>query len=157
MDKKLETSLIQLAKFMAGTSAPWWIIGSSAMVVAGVDGVIPDDVDVTADGPMLTQILEDAVGAIAEPLPHTKFRSLPYTRTKVVGGLDIEFQGDLDLWENGDWQRLKINSRIAVNVGDTVVYIASVEEQLAILRRFGRDKDLAKASLLEAFIARHST
>jgi len=151
MDARLETGLIELAKLMAGTSEPWWIIGSTAMVLAGVEGVTPDDIDVVADAKLLQRLL----GVIeSEPKPHAKFRSNPYTRIKVIGGLDIEFQGDLALWENSVWTPLTFASRIEIRVKDSFVYVPSVSEQLQIFRRFGRLKDLAKASVLEVFIAK---
>jgi hypothetical protein len=151
MDTRLETSLIQLAKMMAGTNKPWWIIGSTAMVISGVRGLTPDDVDVVADGEMLQRLL-----GMTEPRhkPHEKFQSSPYVRTSVAGGIDIEFQGDLALWENDKWTRLLIGSRIEIRISDVVVYVPSLEEQLQIIRRFGRPKDLAKATVLEAFIAK---
>jgi hypothetical protein len=153
IETRLEVGLVRLAELMAGASEPWWIIGSTAMVLAGVVGVMPDDIDVVADGKMLQRILQDANINVVEPLPHAKFRSMPYSRIKVVGGADIEFQGDLDLRENGQWQRLLIASRVQISVGEAVVFVPSLDEQLRILRRFGREKDLAKAALLEVFMA----
>jgi hypothetical protein len=151
MDARLETSLIQLASMMANANKPWWIIGSTALVLSGVRGLTPDDVDVVADGEMLQRLL-----GITEPSrkPHEKFQSSPYVRISVAGGMDIEFQGDLALWENNKWTRLLIGSRIEIRFKDIALYVPNLEEQLQIFRRFGRPKDLAKATVLEAFISK---
>lgn len=154
MDERLEKSLSHLVTMMTGAREPWWIIGSTAMVLSGVEGIHPDDVDVVADGKMLQRI---AGVPESEPKPHEKFRSNPYTRIKVAGGMDIEFQGDLALWENNKWTQLSFCSRIETRINDILLYVPSLDEQLLIFRRFGRAKDLAKARILEAFIQRQQT
>ncbi len=152
MDRRLENGLLRLTELMEGETAPWWIIGSTALVISGIDGITPDDIDVVADGDTLRRKLAKAGVVEIPPAPHAKFRSNPYGRIKVDGGVDIEFQGDLDLWENGACTRMVFVSRIQVVVGNAAVFVPEIEEQYEIFRRFGRPKDLAKAKLIENYI-----
>ena len=110
IDGRLEKGLLRLAELMAGESGPWWIIGSAAMVLAGIGGVKPDDIDVVGDGRMLRRVLARAGVAEAAAKPHLQFRSSPYTRIKADGGTDIEVQGDLELRDNGDWAPLTLRA-----------------------------------------------
>ncbi|MGL4488318.1 MAG: hypothetical protein ACRCU5_02610, partial [Rhizobiaceae bacterium] len=89
MDARLQTGLLRLAELMNGEVEPWWIIGSTAMVLSGVDGIQPDDIDVVADGNLLRRVLAKAQLTAFEPKPHHQFRSNPYGRIPVAGGVDI--------------------------------------------------------------------
>jgi hypothetical protein len=44
------------------------------------------------------------------------------------------------------------DTRVAVPWGDRLLYIPDALEQVRILRRFGRDKDLRRAERLEALL-----
>jgi hypothetical protein len=156
MKPRLEIGLLRLAELMKGESEPWWIIGSTAMVLSGIDYIEPDDIDVVADGAMLRRILSNAGVVEITPKPHEQFQSMPYTRMKVEGGTDLEFQGNLALFENGVWTRLTFASRIQVSLGNVAFYIPRLDEQLQIFRRFGRAKDLRKADIIESFLNHHS-
>ncbi|MGL4490445.1 MAG: hypothetical protein ACRCU5_13485, partial [Rhizobiaceae bacterium] len=109
--------------------------------------------DVVADGNLLRRVLAKAQLTAFEPKPHHQFRSNPYGRIPVAGGVDIEVQGDLELFEHGAWTRLNFASRVSVTLGNTVLYVPSVEEQYRIFHRFGRAKDLEKAALLKPLLA----
>ncbi len=147
---------MRLAELMAGEAGPWWIIGSTALVLSGIEGIVPDDIDVVGDGAMLRRVLAKAGADETDPKPHAQFRSSPYIRVKVDGGRDIEVQGDLELWENGTWTPLTFASLVQVMVGNAAVFVPVIEEQATILRRFGRAKDLAKAAMIDSFNARSS-
>ncbi len=152
MDCRLEKGLERLSALMADEPEPWWIIGSAALILSGIAGIVPDDIDVVGDRAMLRRVLAKARVKESEPKTHLQFRSSPYTRIKVDGGTDIEVQGDLELRENGAWVRLVFASRVAVTIGSARVFVPGIEEQRQIFRRFGRAKDLAKAAIVDRHI-----
>ncbi len=154
MDARLAEGLLRLAELMKGEAEPWWIIGSAALVLCGIEDIVPDDIDVVADQDTLRRLLAKAGVAEKPTAAHTQFRSSPYGRIEVDGGTDIEVQGDLELWENEAWTPLTFASRIEVAAGSATVFVPSLDEQAAILRRFGRPKDLAKAGMIDARFAR---
>ena len=130
---------------------PWWIIGSTAMALAGID-IVPDDVDVLSDGATVTAALQTLGIASPPPSGSARFRSSPFASYRAPGAARIEFMGDLDLYENDAWTRLVVTTRMPVRVGGTIAYIPDLNEQILILQRFGRDKDLRKAAQIAAFL-----
>jgi hypothetical protein len=64
--------------------------------------------------------------------------------------------GDLEVKKASKPMRIVFDNRISVVVGQSVVYVPSVTEQIALFHLFGREKDLAKAALLDAFATRRN-
>lgn len=154
---RLETGLQALAGFMTDVEKPWWIIGSAALALSGVQGVEPDDIDVVCDGETLFQLLESSGVKVLPPVPHKQFRSNPYQRIEVANGTPIELMGDLEVHDGSAFRALSINSREAVMAAGKTFYVPSITEQIAIFGMFGRGKDRAKAALLEELIrSRHT-
>ena len=50
---QLKSGLLHLSDLMQGEATPWWIIGSTALVLSRIEGVEPDDIDVVASGDCL--------------------------------------------------------------------------------------------------------
>jgi len=131
----------------------WWIIGSGAMALLGVDGVEPHDVDVLCDA-------DDAAALIAAWLPHLdadyrppgadRFRSC-FARFDHLP-LPLEVMGGLQVNGNDGWQSLSVAETERVGVGTAWIPVPPLREQRRILRLFGRDKDLAKAELISSHL-----
>jgi len=135
---------------MMPADADWWIIGSTAVALLGIEVTVAD-VDVIAS----TEVITDVIARIGiEPLPpkaDTLFRSRPFARLERPGMLAIEFMGSLQVNGPDGWQPLVITSRQAVRAGAVTVNIPSPQEQIEIFHRFGRDKDLKRADLVSRF------
>lgn len=125
----------------------WWLIGSTAARLSGAE-LVPEDIDVFGSSSAMTAIVTHFGGAWLSGTPGARFRSQPFCRLTVAGGLPIEVMGDLEVKSGEIWQKLRIHSRIAVATEAGTVYIPSLDEQIAIFELFGRDKDLAKAAIL---------
>ena len=119
--------------------ADWWIIGSSALLLGGID-VDPKDIDVFAASDMI-EAARLALGAQAMPSRSDLFRSTPYFQAAPEGGLEIDFMGGLEVYVTGLWARLHIESKQEVTIGSATLFIPSLKEQADILRLFGRPKD----------------
>ncbi|MFT3997644.1 MAG: hypothetical protein QM667_09570 [Asticcacaulis sp.] len=143
MFSELRVSL-DLIQAVMPEGAPWWIIGSTALYLSGVD-LRPRDVDVF--GP--SDVIEAArlrLGADAmPPRPDASFRSSPYFQYWPEGGLEIDFMGDLQVMSGGEWCELRIASEMWAGG----LRLPTLEEQAAILRLFGRPKDMARLALIE--------
>jgi hypothetical protein len=132
----------------------WWIIGSAAMLLAGVPGVEPDDVDILCSRGTAHGFASgwDAIaidGRVGE-----RFRSEPYLKTFIPCCSTIEVMAGLEVLVEGQWRRAAPGSRLPVEVEGGTVFIASLADQIAMLRQSGREKDLARAQLAGAFLAR---
>ena len=121
-------------------AASWALIGSGALILLGVPLEAAGDLDVVVDADgarrlrsAWTEWLESA-----EPkAPDGPFRSDDFARYLTPWG-PVEVMGGL---------------RVRGRLLDVAGPIPGAEEQLRILRLFGRPKDLAKARVVEAFLA----
>ena len=150
MDAKLVGALQEIARAAPAGREDWWIIGSVALVLAGVEGVEPADVDLLGSAETLSIFLHNWQEQPAPPKPGARFRSNPYDRIDRPGCLPIETMGDLEVLSESGWQKVLPLTRLIVDINGLPVFIPALDEQLAILRLFGREKDLAKIRLVEA-------
>jgi len=145
----LTADLQVLALLMADVHEDWWVIGSTAIVLAGVEGIEPNDIDVLISaeaGRGLAARLDN------KPLvmpPHPKFRSEVFFRRRLVSR-DAEFMGGFEVAGEGGWQAFRPMSRRMVNVSGGVIAIPDVEDLKRMCRLFGRAKDIEKLARLEA-------
>ncbi|ESQ77142.1 hypothetical protein ABAC402_01720 [Asticcacaulis sp. AC402] len=124
----------------------WWLIGSVAARLSGID-LEPEDVDVLGSRDTIEAFVHNLGGGVIAGSGSDLFRSTPFVRVAVAGGLAIEMMGDLHL-NTGGWQPLTVKTRVAVPTATGIVYIPSLAEQADIFESFGRPKDLAKARLI---------
>lgn len=138
----LTTTLSQVAAALRAAHDPWWVIGSAAVWLHGV-GTAVSDVDVltsASDARAMLAAWPDAViGAAGE-----RFRSQPYARLP-GRGLPIEIMAGLEVRVGHIWRAVRPMTRTARGG----VFVPERAELVAILRLFGRDKDLRRAALLE--------
>ena len=153
LSARLETSLRMLSQQAMRVDEDWIIIGSTAANLMGAD-IEPEDVDVLGTSESVSKLLALFGRTGTEKPGHPLFRSAVFERIDIEGGLPLEFMGDLTLVHGDDRTPVKARTRIAVDGAFGTVYAPSLEEQIQLLRRFGRDKDLARIPLLEAVLDR---
>lgn len=130
----------------------WWIIGSAAMVLCGVEAEAKD-VDVFGSEATIAEALERLA---LEPLPPTTnplFRSTVFAAYQPPRDVPVEFMGGFEVRFGGVWQPLKLHTRRRIETGKGPVFVPELPEQIAILELFGRDKDLRRAELIRKFLA----
>ena len=148
----MSPALIRSAECIARVmpaNADWWIIGSAALALSGID-VEPRDIDVFAASDVI-EAARMVLGVPAVPSGSDRFRSSPYFQFCPDGGVDIDFMGGLQVKSAGDWIDLRIESKVAVTCGKTSLFVPSLDDQLSILTLFGRPKDQARAALIAAY------
>lgn len=121
-------------------AAPWSLIGSGALVLLGVPLAEAADLDVVTGVDGAGRLRAAWAGWLApgEPkAPDGPFRSDDFARYVTPWG-PVEVMGGL---------------RIRGRLLEPSRPIPAAEEQLRILRLFGRPKDLQKAAQLEAWLA----
>ncbi len=148
----MSPALIRSAECIARVmpaNADWWIIGSAALALSGID-VEPRDIDVFA----ASNVIEAArmvLGVPAVPSGSDRFRSSPYFQFCPDGGVDIDFMGGLQVKSADGWIDLRIKSKVVVTCGNASLFVPSLDDQLSILTLFGRPKDQARAALIAAY------
>ncbi len=84
------------------------------------------------------------------PKDSDKFRSNfgRFQRDSVL----IEVMGDLEVFENQAWQKLRIYEYFEISINQLSIRIPTLKEQERIFRLFGRPKDLVKAEIITKHI-----
>lgn len=140
-------ALALLAEAMAPARHPWWIISSAALVLHGRDPGDVGDIDVLFD-PRDAESLLGSLGLPVAPGRGTNlFRSTVFAAWNCAG-VAVELFAGFELCEEGVWTPILPASRIPVEVEGRVLYVPDQAELRAMFLRFGRPKDLARATML---------
>lgn len=140
---QIQALLAQLTPDLDAHAAPWTIIGSGALILLGAPLDAAADLDIVTDAAgagRLRVAWARWLKAGEAKAPDGPFRSQDFARYETPWG-PVEVMGGL-----------QVGGR-PLTIGATAGAIPSAREQLRILRLFGRPKDLAKAALLEAWMA----
>ncbi|AFK01895.1 hypothetical protein Emtol_0743 [Emticicia oligotrophica DSM 17448] len=149
MNEKIKQTISLISDKLAQLQDPYWLIGSSALVLAGIQLEAIDDVDLLTSNrdadwlkqQWVTKKLNDYLPANAD-----KFLS-NFGRYK-WGELMVEVMGELKVYQNGEWVPLKIENWEEIEIEGLKLKIPTLLEQYRIFKLFGRDKDLKKANLI---------
>ena len=147
IDPKLGRTLDVVAEAATELREPWWIIGSAAAVLMGLLDEPVADVDLLTCEAGARQLLQHWGLQAATPSPSPLFASEIFARV-AVAPLPIEVMGGLHVRGN----RFVPSTRTLLQWKDRQVYVPGIPEQIAILRLFGRDKDLQRAGRLSALL-----
>jgi hypothetical protein len=146
-------AVARLAPSLAETFRdPWWLIGSTAMVLLGVDDIVPHDIDVLAsarDAEAFMVRHADLLERDHRPAGDELFRSR-FARFRFAP-LPVEVMGGLQVCRDGAWEPVRIGATRMVECGgDVVVPVPAPAEQLRLFEWFGRGKDIDNARRLRA-------
>lgn len=133
---------------------PWWVIGSAAMQLAGVEGPEPNDVDLLCsarDADALAEAWAAHRDDHHRPADDGRFRSR-FARFAHLP-MPLEVMGDLEVRVADDWQPVRVASEWRVEVNGHAISVPALSEQQRILTLFGREKDLAKVARIAGFVA----
>ncbi|PZQ61167.1 MAG: hypothetical protein DI544_06240 [Sphingomonas taxi] len=147
----LAAALRAIATTMRGAADPWWIIGSAAVRLHGVDTDVADVDLLTSERDARRFCAGHGRQPIA-PAASERFRSAVFGRFE-DGAMPIEVMGALTVHGPNGWQPVRLRSRQPVPVADTRVFVPDRAELVEVLRLFGRSKDLHRATLLERRMA----
>jgi hypothetical protein len=139
----LAETLARVAERAAAARDRWWIIGSAAVALHGAAPVEVADVDLLMSPRDARAFLAAVSSAPLDDAGTPLFRSAVFGRWHAPP-LTVEIMADLYLAGSDPWWRVQPATREAV--GD--LFVPSRDELRALLVRFGRPKDLARAMLL---------
>lgn len=138
-----DAALAQVAAALRSARDPWWVIGSAAVRLHGGATSVAD-IDVLASARDAARLLAAWPGAATIGGASAQFRSHPFARLEGAA-LPVEVMGDLELRTAHGWQPVRPLTRVARGE----VFVPDRSELVAILRAFGREKDVARAALLD--------
>jgi hypothetical protein len=129
---------------------PWVIIGSAAAALSGAD-VDVADLDVMSsvdDAERLKTLWKSRLNTSYEPAGAALFRS-HFARFDFPG-MPVEVMGGLEVYGAGEWQPVQVNEIVHIACAGVQVPIPVPSEQIRMLERFARPKDLLRTPLLRA-------
>ena len=136
-------ALAQVAAALRPARDPWWVIGSAAVRLHGAETSVAD-IDVLTSARDAERLLADWPGVATICGASDRFRSHPFARLDGAA-VPVEVMGDLELCTANGWQPVRPLTRVAHGG----VFIPDRDALRAILRAFGREKDRARAALLD--------
>ncbi|MFL6857984.1 MAG: hypothetical protein ACJ8EB_08765 [Allosphingosinicella sp.] len=122
---------------------PWWIIGSAAMALHGVEGLQVGDIDLLTSRRDAAALLGAKGGEPGEP--GGRFRSDIFGRWR-AGAYGVDVMGGFRF----DGRELVPRTRVARGG----LFVPAVEELIAMCETFERPKDAERATRLRDFLAR---
>ncbi|GAA3708237.1 hypothetical protein GCM10022268_16970 [Sphingomonas cynarae] len=142
----MRATLAMVAQALADTRQPWWIIGSAAVALHGAVVTVAD-VDVLLYEDDARTILS-ALGIVAAAGEGTAlFRSAVFGQW-TVPPLTVEFMAGFRFHAADGWQAVAPATREQVTVEGHALFVPERAELAAMLRGFGRDKDLVRVKAL---------
>lgn len=147
LDPVLAEALSALAARVAAARQPWWVIGSAAVALHGADTKVAD-IDLLMAPEDAQALLGDAAAARCEA-------TSALFRSRVFGTVGeepyrVEIMADLTVNTESGWRPVTLATREPARVGGATLWVPAREELIELLRLFGREKDLARAALLDA-------
>lgn len=141
------SSLRLLTHFLADCLDPWWVLGSAAIALCGVNPSGVRDIDVLvssrdSDRLMRLHDLENSADG-----GNSLFRSDIFLLPD-LGKIRVEIMSNYEINSNSGWKKLAPLSRLAIDLEDTTLFVPNVQEQIEILHALGRPKDLKRAEAL---------
>ena len=125
----------------------WTVISSAAVAVYTGDATGVGDVDVLVDEADAAA----AFGALGLPMAPghgtDRFRSRLFGQWQEAP-LTVELFAGFELFSQGEWHEVRIETRLQALFQGVQTYVPTADELAAMLRRFGREKDLMRAALL---------
>lgn len=125
----------------------WWIIAGAACRLHGIDDGPVRDVDVLLDERDFDAVLAPLGLVLQKGTSDGLFRS-NYLVSWNEPPLVVELFAGFELCEQGEWQKILPETREWQKFGTLALPVQARGELAALLRRFGRPKDLARAALL---------
>lgn len=149
LSPELSRTLAMTIDALQGARDPWWIISSAAVALHGVGPIVVGDVDVLVSVADAERVM-DALGvAPSVDTESSMFRSTVFGRW-TAPPLVVEIMADFHVATGDGWVPVAPGTRVPIVVEGRVAYVPDREELGAMLRLFGRPKDLARARLLTA-------
>ena len=147
MTPELKQSLAMAAGMAAEAADPWWIIGSAAVVLLGGGISQVKDVDLMMSVRDADAFLRRA-GVMARGTEKSdRFRSRVFG-IWTAPPVPVEVFGGFEVATNGAWRPVSFETREAIVVGHSQIFVPSRSELVRLLETFGRPKDLERARLI---------
>lgn len=134
---------------LSACADPWWLLGSAAIALSGIDPNGVRDLDVLvspADADRLMarhKLANDADGG------NLLFRSDTLLLPD-LGQVPVEIMSNYFIKAGATWKLLTPKTRVRVKAAEIDMFVPEISEQIEILMALGRPKDFARVELLRS-------
>lgn len=146
----LSQTLDLLVPHLAELREPWRLFGSAAMELVGAPGVVAADVDLLVSEADAERLIA-RLGAERIPGGTALLRSAVFGKATSTP-LPVEIMAGFEVFSDGAWRPVRIDSARPIDWRGASLVTPSVEEQIALCRLFGREKDAVRARALETLL-----
>ena len=145
----LAETLARIAPDLHALAEPWWLIGSAAMVLHGVDLAQIDDIDILTTPTGARRLAARWGVEPTTPGPSERFDSEVFFQ-KFDTPLAVEVMAGFRVKAVQGWTAILPKTRVALAWPGGPWFAPSRAELLDMLALFGRPQDLERAALLRA-------
>lgn len=148
--EKIFYTLNEASKSLLQLNANFYLIGSSALALTGIELDKMYDLDILVSERDAEFLKEEWHNKLlkAHITSDNRLFSSKFARYK-FSVLDIEIMGDLKVFNKERWQRLEIATTESILVGNVEIKFPTLNEQKRILQLFGREKDKQRIKLID--------
>ncbi len=141
-------ALARIAGVLRAATEPWWVIAGAAVALHARRPVAVGDIDILIGIEDVALIRELPGVRVRAPDDNGLFRSRFYAALE-ANGVEIECMAGFELYRAGRWEPVQPRSWVMMDVSDGLtVPVPDRDEMVAMLTRFGREKDMARIALL---------
>jgi len=142
-------TLKNLSKLLSETQDSWWVLGSAAIALSGIDAGDVRDIDVLismrdAEHLMRLHQLKNQADGGTE-----LYRSEVFLRP-TLGPVPVEIMSNYCIRTQGQEKPLVPATREQVDLEGVRLYVPDLPEQMVILKALGRAKDLQRIAYIKA-------
>lgn len=153
MRDKILSTLVEASEGLKLLNDDYYIIGSSAIILSGIDIGLTHDIDIFT-GSQNSDILQKAWKdkLVGNPtmkdsnLFKSNFACFQFTE------MQVEVQGDLNVFKDNHWIPLSINEYNIFTLNELKIKIPTPAEQKRILSLFGRSKDMLRIGIIDEYM-----
>lgn len=143
-----QTTLERIADFLAETSDPWWVLGSAAMALIGVDPGEIRDIDLLVSAKDARALMRKHGLTNQADGGTDQYRS-DFVLTPDLGDRPVEILSGYQICQGGIWAPAQPQSRQSIQTGSVTMFVPDRAEQIALLKRLGRPKDLIRLQMFD--------
>ena len=140
-----------LAATLAGSHGPWWVIGTGAAVLWGLEDRPIKRLEVAVTPGEIRRLVDahgwrkQPAGTGPSPLYRARMRLAPD-----LGEIPVELLAGLDTRTGGSWTPVALHAQIAFTVGAATIFTPDRASLAALYDAIGRPRDRARAEALRA-------
>lgn len=158
MRNKILSTLVEASNGLKLLNGDYYIIGSSAIILSGIDIGVTHDIDILTNShnpdilrsEWYDKLVKNPTMKESE-LFKSNFACFQFPE------MQIEIQGELKVFKDNHWVHLEINDYNILKLNELEIKIPTLAEQIRVLNLFGRNKDMQRINIINEYLNQSHT